>query len=73
MRTEKLIGVHVSPTSNYLVGFADVTAVEWGEAPGHMAMLDTVRVFVNGQLHSEHTFTQVLGVYFAKPDSSGGQ
>jgi hypothetical protein len=69
MRTEKLDAVCVKTTETsqeyYRVGFMDVTAVEWGRVLGHMDWLDTVRVFKNGELHSEHLFANVEGVYFA--------
>lgn len=69
MRTEKLRAVCVKTTEEaqeyYEVGLRDTTAIEWGMVSGHMAGLDTVRVFVNGQLHSEHPFSNVEGVYFA--------
>ena len=69
MRTEKLRALNVSVSDNgdefYEVGRGDITAIEWGEVCGHMALLDTVRVFKDGKLHSEHVFSNCLGVYFA--------
>ena len=70
MRTEKLQSVSVFENENqseyYEVGKNDVTAIEWGEVCGHMAMIDTVRVFKNGAIYSEHPFTSCLGVCFEK-------
>ncbi|NIA72455.1 hypothetical protein HBA54_28100 [Pelagibius litoralis] len=48
------------------IEWGGVTSIEWGGISGHMAELDTVRVFVNGQLSSEHPFCNCLGVFFAK-------
>lgn len=68
MRTELLKAVCVFDTETereyYEEGKRDVTSVEWGMVSGHMAGIDTVRVFKNGKLHSEHVFTNCLGVYF---------
>lgn len=75
MRTEKLRALNVSETDNgsefYEVGRGGVTAIEWGEVCGHMAPLDTVRVFRDGKLHSEHAFSNCLGVYFAEDSANG--
>ena len=53
MRNEKLKGVFVGPSDEgdeiYMVGTGATTAVEWGETNGHMASLDTVRVFRDGK------------------------
>lgn len=69
MRTEKLRAVCVVSLEQeqeyYEVGKFGVTAIEWGEISGHMAPLDTVRVFKGGKLHSEHPFSNCEGVYFA--------
>ncbi|NIA70734.1 hypothetical protein HBA54_19220 [Pelagibius litoralis] len=68
MRTEKLRAVTVSMGETYNehfeVGLGDVTSIEWGTINGHMAHLDTVRVFVNGKLSSEHPFCNCLSVFF---------
>ena len=72
MRTEKLRAVSVASTDNgdefYVVGVGGVTAIEWGEVSGNMAFLDTIRVFKDGKLHSEHPFSNCEGVYFATDD-----
>lgn len=69
MRTENLRAVFVNATNDgseyYEVGRDAVSAVEWGQINGHMARLDTVRVFKAGKLHSEHPFSNCLSVYFA--------
>ena len=69
MRTEKLKSVCVTDFETgaevYSIGNNDVTAIEWGEVSGHMSMIDTVRVFKNGVLFSEHPLTSCKGVYFA--------
>lgn len=68
MRTEKLNAVSVCSTNDgdeyYEVGKNEVTEIKWSGTNGHMAPLDTVQVYKNGRLYSEHVFTQVLGVYF---------
>lgn len=75
MRTEKLRAVSVvtieAGQEYYEIGKLDVTAIEWGEIYGHMALLDTVRVFKGGKLHSEHPFANCEGVYFAADDGAG--
>ncbi len=69
--SKSLIAVHVSETDNggeyYSVGSNDVTEIKWGETTGHMAMLQTIQVFKRGELHSEHVFSNVLGVYYGEP------
>lgn len=55
----------------YFVGIDGITAVEWHEQPGHMAMLPTIRVYRDGKLHSEHPFHNVLGVYYADAPNGG--
>lgn len=50
----------------YEVGRNNVTAIEWGSTNGHMAPLATVKVYRDGNLHSEHPFCNVLGVYYAE-------
>lgn len=68
MRTEKIKCVVIRATDAqdeyYEVGDGVVTSIEWGEIAGHMAMLDTVRVFRDEKLYSEHLFANCLGVYF---------
>lgn len=60
--------VHVCATDyvneSHKVGDDDVTAIEWGVTNGSMAEIQTVRVFKNGHLHSEHPFPNVLSVYY---------
>ncbi len=60
--------VSVAETDNggeyYKVGYADVTAIEWSVTNGSLAEIQTIRVFKNGHLHSEHPFTNVLGVFY---------
>lgn len=48
----------------YKVGFSDVTAIEWNVTNGSLAEIQTIRVFKNGHLHSEHPFPNVLSVYY---------
>jgi hypothetical protein len=71
MRSEPLKAVHVACNNDgdeyYGIGQGDVTAIEWGELPGLHCMLDTVKVYRSGALHSEHPFHNCLGVYFAQP------
>ena len=66
--TTPINAVHVTATDNgdeyYKVGFGDVTAIEWGVTNGSLAEIQTVRVFKNGHLHSEHPFPNVLSVYY---------
>lgn len=68
MRTEKLKAVTVTDyqggSEYYNAGAFGITSIEWGEVSGHMSMIDTVRVFKDGKLHSEHPFTSCVGVYF---------
>ena len=63
-----LKAVHVSANNDgdeyYGVGYGDVTAIEWGVTNGSLAKIQTIRVFKNGHLHSEHPFPNVLGVFF---------
>lgn len=63
----KSVHIGMGETWNYefTVGLDGVTAIEWGSMNGHMAPLPTVRVFKNGQLHSEHPFCNCIGVEFA--------
>ncbi len=67
-RSTTPIAVHVTATDNgdeyYKVGFGDVTGIEWGWTSGSMAAIQTIRVFKNGHLHSEHPFPNVLSVYY---------
>ena len=49
----------------YEVGKNGITAIKWDWTSGHMAALQTVTVYKNGKLHSEHCFSNVLGVYYA--------
>ncbi len=68
-RSEMLLkAVHVSANNDgdeyYAVGFADVTAIKWDWANGSGAAIQTVQVFKNGHLHSEHPFPNVLSVYY---------
>ena len=77
-RSEKaLIAVHVSCNQDgdeyHKVGFGDVTAVKWGLTSGHMAVLQTVQVFKDGKLFSEHPFSNVLGVYYDNPEPPAHQ
>lgn len=69
-KTLPLQAVSVSETNNgeefYRVGFAGVTKIEWSETSGHMASLLTIQVWKDNKLHSEHPFSNVLGVYYAK-------
>lgn len=66
--TTPINAVHVFETNEvseyYKVGFADVTGIEWGRTNGSMAAIQTVQVFKNGHLHSEHPFPNVLSVYY---------
>ncbi len=57
-------GVEIDNLEHYEEGRAEVTAVEWGYRDGHL----TIKVFKNDQLHSEHPFAQVKGVYY-KPNT----
>lgn len=72
MRTEKIIALSVSETDEgseyYRVGDNQVTEIKWSTVNGHMAPLDTVQVYRNGVLHSEHMFANCSGVYFASPE-----
>ena len=77
MEKQALKAVHVSFYQDhdeyYEIGRNGVTSIEWGSInDGHMASLDTVRVFLNGHLHSEHVFSNVLGVYYLTPKQDGG-
>lgn len=70
-----LKAVHVACNNDgdefYQIG-TDVTSIEWGETNGHMAPLATIRVFKGGQLHSEHPFCNVLGVYYQREAKTNG-
>ena len=63
-----LKAVHVCTTNNgdeyHEVGQYNVTDVRWSWTNGHMARLLTVQVFKDGRLHSEHPFSNFLGVYY---------
>ena len=63
-----LKAVHVvsddSGDEYYEVGKRDVTDVRWGETSGHMFFLKTIIVYRNGKPHSEHIFSNVVGVYY---------
>lgn len=65
-----LVAVTVSSREDeqehYAIGAAGVTAVVWHEQSGHMAMIPTVRVYVQGALYSEHPFHNIVGVYYDK-------
>lgn len=68
LRTEKLRAITVSMgegyNEHYAVGQGGVTSLRWGETNGHMAKLDTVQVFVDGKLSSEHVYPNCLSVFF---------
>ena len=55
------------------VGFNKVTKIEWGSFNGHMAALPSVRVYKGEALYSEHPFSNVLGVYYAAPETGDGR
>lgn len=65
-----LNAVSISETDNggeyYQVGKNGVTKIGWSTTSGHMAALQTIQVFKGEDLHSEHLFVNVLGVYYAK-------
>jgi hypothetical protein len=77
MSREPIKAVHVSSNNDgdeyYEVGRNDVTVIEWDGMNGHMATLDTIKVFNSGQLHSEHPFCNVLGVYYATQPSGNSK
>ena len=50
----------------YEVGKNDVTSIEWGWTNGDNAALQTIVVHKGNRMHSEHCFSNVLGVYYAE-------
>lgn len=71
--TPELKAVHVACNQDgdeyYSVGYAGVTDIKWSRTEGHMGWLRTVCVYINGELSSEHPFTNCLGVHYVRPEA----
>lgn len=70
-RQERLQAISVFESAHaseyYEVGKNDVTEIRWSRTMGVGDYCDTVQVFKNGILSSEHPFCNCLGVYFPLP------